>query len=101
MLFENYEHFHLLTTDGRMDSYSDYNAHLWVMQYCLNFKHYSIGTDKRFGEYILEQSVSIRAVPEIIVGVGGGGQFRGRRVGGQIFQQNFVPVLHTRVIRQC
>ena len=34
MLFESYEQFHLLTTDGRMDSYSDYNAHLWVMQYC-------------------------------------------------------------------
>ena len=60
---------------------------------------YKIGTDERFGEYILEQSVSIRAVPELIVGGGGGEEVQFR--GGQNFLQSFIPVLHTRVIRQC
>ena len=42
-----------------------------------------------FAGYILEQSVSFRAVLELIVGGGGGG--------GTVrnFRQSFVPVLHT------
>ena len=52
------------------------------------------GTVERFVEYILEQSVLLRAVPELIVGeaaaIPGGG------VGGcQFFRQSFSPVLHT------
>ena len=51
-------------------------------------------TVERFGECILEQSVSVRAVPELIVGVVVG---RGGSGGGcsRMFRQNFVPVLHT------
>ena len=45
------------------------------MQYCLDCKH----TVGRFGEYVLEQSVSNKAVPELMAGLAEG----------------FFPVLHT------
>ena len=40
------------------------------------------------GGYILEQSVSVRAAPELIVADGGGGS--------RIFRQSLIPILHTR-----
>ena len=45
MWFKSYEHFHLLTT----------------------------GTVESNGGYILEQSVSVRTVPELLIFLGGGG----------------------------
>ena len=33
---------------------------------------------ERFGEYILEQSITVRAVPELIVGRGGGVKYFGK-----------------------
>ena len=58
MLFESYEHFHLQTmvggTDGRTDSHNDYGTHV-----CRAILICCIGTIERFGEYILEQSVSL------------------------------------------
>ena len=53
------------------------------------------GTVEIIGEYILEQSVSVRAVPELIVCVcwgGGGGGGAGATV--QFFGFVLVPVLH-------
>ena len=39
ILFNSYEHFHLLTTDVSTESHGDYSAHLWAVQYFLDFKH--------------------------------------------------------------
>ena len=50
-----------------MDSHSDYSTHLRVVQYCFGYT----GTVESIGEYILEQSSSVRAVPELIVGESG------------------------------
>ena len=50
----------------QIDPNSHYSAHLWVVQLCL--VKYDTDKLKRFGEYILKHSVSVRAVPELIGG---------------------------------
>ena len=49
-------------TDGRTDSHSDCSANLRVVQYCYT------RTVEITCKYRLEQSVSVRALPEVIVG---------------------------------
>ena len=92
MFFKIYKHFHLLAMggqiDGQTDSNSDYSVHLWVVQYCLDFKHMHTGTVE-----VLEQSVLVRVVPELNVG-------EAEAIVGEAraeceFRQRSVPVLHT------
>ena len=59
MWFKSYEHFHYGRTDG---SHTDCSANLRVVQYCFS------STVEIIGKYRLEQSVSVRALPEVIVG---------------------------------
>ena len=59
--FNSYEHFYYLNMDGRTDSYRDYSAHLWGVQYCLDFKRMLF---RHGGGYIIEQSVLVRAYPK-------------------------------------
>ena len=54
-------------TDRRTDSHSDYSANLRIVQYCSCYT----GVVESIDEYILEQSVSVRAVPELIMGEAG------------------------------
>ena len=54
-------------TDRRTDSHSDYSANLRIVLYCSCYT----GMVESIDEYILEQSVSVRAVPELIVGEAG------------------------------
>ena len=72
-------------TDGPTDgltAHSDYTAYMRVVQYCFDFEHmlYFKGTVESIGAYILEQSVSIRAVRQLM---GGGGS--------RMFRQSHIP----------
>ena len=82
-----------LYTDGPLnDSHSDYSAHLRVVQYCLDFSTCCTETVESIGVYILEQFVSIRVVPELIVGEG--------EAAVEIFSKASPPFCIT-VSRQC
>ena len=49
---------------------SDYSAHLWVVQYCFNetLKHDIQTWLRGLASTFLKQSLSVKAVPELIVG---------------------------------
>ena len=60
MWFNSYEH--LLTDHGQTVGPGDGRAHTAIIMQSLNTCY--TGTVEIIGEYILEQSVSVRAVPE-------------------------------------
>ena len=58
-------------TYQRTNSHNNYSAHLRVVQY---YKLKLNSTVESICEYILDEYVPIRTVPELIVGGGGGGR---------------------------
>ena len=78
-------------TDGWTGSHSNCSAYMRVVQNCLDFKTTCYtGTVEIIVQYILEQSVLVRAVPELW----------GRRGGSHIFGKALSPFCIP-VARQC
>ena len=76
----------------RTDSHSNYSAHMWAVQYCLDYKHmlYRQCLEVYRVDYILEQPVSARVVQILVVGRQG--QSCGRWAVFDFFLQSFAPV---------
>ena len=65
MFFKNYKHFHLLNYGQARRAIIVHTSESCNVVYTLNTRY--AGIVERFDEYILEQSVYVRAVPELIV----------------------------------
>ena len=65
MFFKSYKHFHLLNYGQARTAIIVHTSGTCNVVYTLNTRY--AGIVERFDEYILEQSVSVRAVPELIV----------------------------------